>query len=721
MPHLSRRALLVSATAAGGALTLGFGFPSGTALAGRGGDELTAWIVIQPDDTVIIRVARSEMGQGCFTALPMLVAEELGCDWENVRPEYAPPHENLARKRVWGDMSTAASRSVSASHEYLRRAGATARQMLIAAAAARWQAPAAECHVSNSVVMHPPSGRSIGFGAIAASAARMPLPATVTLKQPKDWKLIGTPQKNFGARAKVVGQTIYGIDVTVPGMLLAAIAHCPVFGGSLKGVDPASALAMKGVRQVVTLTDAVAVVAESWWQAQRAVEALQPLWDLGDNAALSSADITRDLREGLQAVDADVGREDGDVETALAAAATRIEADYAVPLLAHATMEPQNCTAHVTPEKVEVWAPTQDGEASLATAAAAAGMPRNRVIVHKMMLGGGFGRRGVSQDFVHQAVVIAKAVQRPVKLIWSREEDIQHDFYRPAAMARMAAGLDSQGMPSAWSVRVSSPSIMASLAGGAMVGGFDRQTVQGLTEEMEYAIPNYRVEHAMHGMAVPVGMWRAVNYSQNEFFKECFVDEMAHAAGQDSYAFRRQLLISAPRPRAVLDAAARAAGWGKPLPLRRAQGIALGAMGGTYCAQVVEISVNADGRVRVHRVVSAIDCGHVVNPSTIVAQTEGAVLFALAAALYGEVTIKDGRVEQSNFHDYEMLRLAETPQIETVIVPSAGRWGGAGEPPVAPLAPALCNAIFAATRRRIRSLPIRKHDLRLSETQSSRG
>ena len=716
MPELSRRALLVSATAAGGVLTLGFGMPSASAAACD--CEITAWIVIRPDDTVVIRVARSEMGQGSFTALPMLVAEELACDWSKVRPEFVPPHENFRRKRAWGDMSTAASRSIAASQEYLRRAGATAREMLIAAAAARWQVAASECRAADSIVTHGPSGRSAAFASLAEAAARMPAPVDVPLKQPKDWTLIGTPQKNFGARAKVTGQPIYGIDVQLPGLLHAAIAQCPVFGGTLKEVDEATALAMKGVHRVVRMPEAVAVVADGWWQAQRALEALQPVWDPGDHATLSSADIARDLREGLQADDAEVGREDGDVEAALARAATRIEADYVVPLLAHATMEPQNCTAHVTAEKVEVWAPTQDGESSLATAAAAAGVSPARVIVHKMMLGGGFGRRGAVQDFVHQAVSIAKAVGRPVKLLWSREEDIQHDFYRPAAMARMTAGLDADGMPLAWSIRVSSPSILTSLAGGAMIGGLDRQTLQGLLEEMAYGLPNYRVEHAMRGMAVPVGMWRSVNHSQNAFFKESFLDEMAQAAGQDAYEFRRKLLASSPRQRAVLDAAARAAGWGDPLPRRRARGIALHELSGTCCAQVVEISVDPDGRIRVHRVVSAIDCGYVVNPSTVVAQSEGAIAFGLTAALYGEITLKDGRVEQSNFHDYEMLRLADMPKVDTIIVPSMGTWGGIGEPPLPPVAPALCNAIFAATRQRIRSLPIRKHDLRMSEAKS---
>jgi isoquinoline 1-oxidoreductase beta subunit len=478
----------------------------------------------------------------------------------------------------------------------------------------------------------------------------------------------------------------------------------------LHAVDAANVLGRAGIRQVVKLNDAVAVVAESWWRAKAALDALPVKWETGD-AALSNSDIIAKLHKSLMSEDGEIGREEGDVGQALASARRRVEAAYSVPFLAHATMEPQNCTAHVTPDKVEVWAPTQDGEATLAVAAAAAGVPQKRVIVHKVLLGGGFGRRSATQDFVRQAVLIAKEVGRPVKLVWSREEDIRHDFYRPAAMATQIAGLDPAGMPIAWSVKIAAPSILDSLAPGTAMGGFDRQALHGFLDDMMYAVPNYSAAYAACETPVPLGLWRGVNHSQNAFFKECFVDEMAHAARQNPYLFRRRLLAQQPRLLAVLDAAAERAQWNtKPLA-GRARGIAAHVACGSFCAQVVEVSVDMAGGLRIHRVVSAIDCGHAVNPQTVEAQTEGAIVYGLTAALYGEITIKNGGVEQSNFHDYEMLRMADMPDIETVIVPSGGFWGGVGEPPLTPLAPALCNAIFAGTGKRIRTLPIKAHDL----------
>jgi isoquinoline 1-oxidoreductase subunit beta len=711
--HLDRRSLLASIAAAGGSLVLGFEIPFGTQAvqASVSPREITAWIVIEPDETVIIRVAKSEMGQGSFTALPMLVAEELECDWSNVRAEFAPPHENRKRNRVWGNMSTGASRSISASQNDLRRAGATARAMLIAAAAARWNVPMTECTAAQGVISHGPSGRSVTFGAIAAAAADMKPPTQVALKDPKDWKLIGTRQRRFDVPDKITGKPIYAIDVQLPNMLYAAIVQCPVFKGTLKAVDETRLASMKGIRQVVKLPDAVAVVADGWWRAKKAAEALPVTWDFGGNSDVSSGTIRAQLNAGVGANDARIGRADGDVERALGQAVKRIEADYEVPFLGHATMEPQNCTAHVTADLVEVWAPTQDGETALAIAADAAGMSPDKVLIHKMMLGGGFGRRGIFQDFVRQAVLIAKAVGQPVKLIWTREEDIRHDFYRPVAMARMIAGLDANGMPIAWKIRTSGQSIIAAVSPRVMQFGVDRNFLQGLLEDMPYEIPNYLVDFAMRNSHVPVGVWRSVNHSQNAFFKESFVDEMAFAAGLDPYLFRRRLLAKKPRELAVLEAAAKRAGWGASLPSGIFRGMALHNSQSSICAQVVDASVGPDGKVRVQRVVSAIDAGHVVNPLTIELQTESAVVFGLTAALYGEITIKDGRVEQANFHDYPMLRLAEMPQVETVIVPGEG-WGGVGETAVPPLAPALCNAIFAGTGKRIRSLPLKNHDLR---------
>ncbi len=720
--RLSRRSFLISVAASGGGLVLGFELPDGCEFA-RGADappEINAWIVIAADDTVVIRVSRSEMGQGIFTALPMLVAEELECDWGKVNPQYVSPAENLSRHRVWGDMSTNASRSVSASQRILRQAGATVREMLITAAAARWDVPAGECRAENSTITHLPSGRSLRFGEVAEAAAAVTPPAHVRLKQPKDWKLIGTPRKRFDVLDKITAQPVYGIDVRLPDMLYAAIRQCPVFKGSLRSVDESKLAGRKGVRRVVRLADAVAVVAESWWQAQQAIEALAVSWDFGGNGEISSDTIEEALHEGLARPDG-VGRRNGDVVAALAASARRIEAEYRVPFLAHATMEPQNCTAQVGADRVEIWVPTQDGETALATAADAAGVPRSKVVVHRTMPGGGFGRRGAIQDFVRQAVLIAKEVGVPVKLIWSREEDIGRAFYRPMALARLTAGLDAAGMPTAWHVRVAGLSILASVI-PEMSSVIDRNFLQNFLEDMPYGIPNYLVDYAVRSTHVPVGIWRSIYYSQNAFFKESFIDEMAHAGGHDPYRLRRALLTGKPRHLAVLDAAAVRARWETTPPPGVFRGIALNEACGSVCAQVVEASVSDTGAVCVHRVVSAIDCGHVVNPLTVELQTQGAIVFALTAALYDEITIADGRVQQSNFHDYEMLRMSDMPRVETVLVPTAESggetnssgeiWGGVGEPPVAPLAPALCNAVFAATGRRIRSLPLKNHDLR---------
>ena len=668
--------------------------------------------MIQPYDTVIIRVARSEMGQGITTSLPMLVAEELQCDWSKVRAEFPSPDENLRRKRAWGEMSTGGSRSVRTSQEFLRKAGAAAREMLVAAAAAQWNVPAAECQAVNSVITHKPSGRILRYGEVAEAAAKQPPPAEPKLKDPKDWTLLGTPQKRLDTLEKVTGKPLYGIDVRVPNMVYAAIVQCPVFGGAPKSYDESKLRGLKGVRQVVRLPSGVAVVADSWWQAKQAVDALPVTWDEGQNGKVSSADIAELLRGGLAAAEAAVVRKNGDVEAALANAAKRLEADYGAPFLSHATMEPQNCTAHVSSDKVEIWVATQSGEAALAAAAAAAEVPPEKVVVHKTMLGGGFGRRGAVQDYVHQAVLIAKVVGQPVKLLWTREEDIRHDFYRPTAMARFTAGLDASGMPIAWRVRVTGPSIIANLFPQRLTGGVDQSFANGFTDEMAYAVPNYEVSYAMRTTHVPVGFWRSVNHSQNGFFRESFIDEMAHAAEQDPYQYRRKLLSKDPVRLAVLDAAAQKAGWGKPTPPGVSRGIALVEAYGTLCAQVAEASVGSNGEVRVHRVVAAVDTGHVVNPEILRAQTESGIVYGLSAALYGAITIENGRVKQGNFDDYEMLRLAGMPVVETAVVPSGGFWGGGGEPAVPPLAPALCNAIFAATGKRVRSLPLKGQDLK---------
>ena len=713
---IDRRSFLVSAATVGGALALGFDIPFGPRAAGASAaaPEITAWIVIKPDDTVIIRVAKSEMGQGSFTALPMLVAEELECDWSKVQAEFAAPQDNLRRQRVWGDMSTGGSRSIRSSHEFLRKAGATAREMLIAAAAAAWNVPASECSAAHSIVTHRASGRTVSFGEVAAAAARVAAPDEVTLKHPKDWTLAGKPTKRLDVIDKVQGKPIYGIDVRLPGMLYAAVIQSPAFRGKLKAVDDSRLGAVNGVRKVVRLDHAVAVIADSWWRAKTAVELLDVVWEDTGGQKVTDDSIAELLRGGLSADKAGAGRKQGDVALGLASAAKRIEAEYAVPFLAHATLEPQNCTAHVSGGKVEIWVPTQSGEAALASAATAAGVPQSNVTVHKCMLGGGFGRRGVVQDFVTLAVRIAKEVDRPVKVLWSREEDMRHDFYRPVAMAKMTAGLDVAGMPLAWHVRLTGQSVLGSLQPMLIRSGLDRHFQEGFLADMPYAVPNYLVDYAIRMTHVPVGFWRCVNHTQNCFFKESFIDELAHAAAQDPYQYRRKLIADHPHAAqltAVLDAVARKAQWGTPLPEGVQRGIALNEAGGTFTAAVIEASVGTQSGLRVHRVVCAIDCGHVVNPLTVEMQVESAVVFALTAALYGEITIKDGRVEQSNFHDYRMLRLREMPKVETIVMPSGGFWSGVGEPPVAVVAPALCNAIFAATGKRIRSLPLKNHEL----------
>ncbi len=729
---LSRRCFLTGVSAVGGGLTLAFAIPLATA---RGTDrpphpppqagedaveaapeapeapEVTAWLAIHPDDEVVIRIARAEMGQGALTGLAMLIAEELECDWAKVRSEFVSPQENFRRGRVWGDMSTGASRSIASSQLYLRQAGAMAREMLIAAAAARWNVSPAQCRAQKSVIAHERSGRTVTFGAVAAAAAKIAPPAAVKLKHPGEWQLAGKPRRRLDVRDKILARPVYAIDVRLPGMLYAAIVQCPVYGGTLKAVDERAIAAMPGVRRLVRMRDAVAVVADSWWRAKRAVETVPIAWDDGGNGQVSSAEIAAFVRGGLAAKGAKIGRADGDVGAALARAAKRLEADYTVPFLAHATMEPQTCTAHVKPDGVEIWVPSQDATTALVTAAVAAGVANDKVVVHPMMLGGGFGRRGTIQEYVRQAVLIAKEVSEPVKLVWTREEDVKHDFYRPFGMARLVAGLGADGLPLAWTIRLAGPSFVAAIVPGFAMSGIDRSFLSGLLHEMPYAVPNYLVDYVVRQTCVPLGVWRAINYTQNAFYKECFVDEMAHAAGADPYLYRRRLLQKNRKNLAVLDAAAKKADWGAPLPAGVSRGIALNEACGSYCAQVVEASVK-DGAVRVHRVVCALDCGYVVNPLSVEMQTEGAVVFALSAALNGEITIKDGGAAQANFDDYQMLRIADAPKVETVMVPSGGFWGGVGEPPVPPLAPALCNAIFAATGKRIRSLPLKNHDLR---------
>jgi isoquinoline 1-oxidoreductase subunit beta len=708
-----RRQFLKASAAVGGGFALQFSFPAfGAAAKGPAGTEVNAWIVIHPDDRVVVRIARSEMGQGTYTALAQLVAEELDCDWMKVSSEFASPNENVKRKRIWGSMLTGGSLGVRSSQDYVRKAGASAREMLVAAAAAQWKVPGSECRAEKGVITHGPSKRRLRYGQVAAEAAKLEPPKDVALRDPKDWKIAGRPVRRFDIPDKVLGKPVFGVDVMLPGMLHASIAQCPVFGGKVKSVDSTSAEKMRGVKKIVREEGFVAAIADSWWRANEALKKVKVEWDPGVNGNTSDATITAMLKDGLADPKLPEARRIGDAAQALASAAKVVESEYHSPYINHATLEPQTCTAWFKPDGfLEVWTSTQDGEASLATAAETAGMPPERVEVHKAMVGGGFGRRGGSQDFVIQGVLIARAMPGvPVKLMWSREEDMQHGFYRPASIVRMRAGLDAQGKVIAMHTRIACPSILALLSPRNLTNGIDFTAVRSFNDS-PYDIANQQVDYAMRNGHVPVGFWRAPG-QQNLFYRECFIDELAAAAGKDPLAFRLQMLKADSRDRLVLEAAARAAGWGTPPPAGTHRGIAVASGFGSFGATVAEVSVNAKGELKVHRVVFAIDSGYVVNPDTCRAQAEGNVLFGLGALLYQENTIRDGRVVESNFNDFTLPGIADMPVVETVLVPTGGFWGGHGEPGILSLAPAVCNAIFAATGKRILSLPLKHHDLR---------
>jgi isoquinoline 1-oxidoreductase beta subunit len=717
---LSRRAFLVgSATVGGGLLVELYQAPAVLAkksektASARAGAEVTAWVLVRPDNTITIQVARTEMGQGSFTGLPMLIAEELACDWSKVQAQYASTSEHLRRNRVYGDMLTGGSRSIRDSNEYLRKAGAAARMMLVSAAAQRMGVPTAECTVNKSVITHTASNHTMSFGEVAEDAGKLEIPTNIALKDPREWTLIGQPLKRFDIPDKVTGKTPFAIDTRLPGMLYAAIAQCPVFGGTFKSADEAKIAKMDNVVKVVPLPDAVAVIAKgSWWYAQQALKELPIEWDFGDNAKVDSDSIMKFFRDGVTMKEAPVSRNEGDTEKAFAAAAQTVEAEYYAPYLEHATMEPQNCTVLFKNGHVDIWATSQNSEATAAQAAEVTEVPLSNVEVHKVHIGGGYGRRGLFHDASRQALMIAKALPgKPIQLIWSREEDIQHGRYRPAALVQLRAALDSSGAPTAFYVRQADQSIFSAVRPEMVKNGIDSIGTRVFSDS-PYAFPNQRMEYAMRNTHVPPGPWRAVAHSNNPFFRECFIDELAIAAKQDPYQFRRKLLEKAPKDLGILDAVAKAAGWEKPLPAGVHRGIAMQDAYGSYTAAVIEISVSDKGELKIHRVVLGLDCGYVVNPDSVRAQAEGCVVYGLTAALYGEITIKDGRVAQSNFHDYQMMKLAEMPKVEVVLAPTGGFWGGAGEPPLAPLAPALCNAIFAATGKRIRSLPLKHHDLR---------
>ncbi len=714
------------ATAVGGGFALSWGLPggvmeavaqtTGTPLtpASAGGTPVGIWVAIKPDDTTVIRIARSEMGQGTLTGLAQLVADELGADWTKVTTEYVPPEVNQASKRAWGEMLTGGSQGIRQSVDYVRQGGAAARTMLERAAAAQWGVPASECRGHEGAVTHAGSGRSLRYGQLAEAAGKLPVPQDVALKAPGDWTIIGKPLPRLDTAEKTNGTAAYAIDVALPGMLLAAITQCPVFGGKVAGFDAQAVQGMPGVRHVLPVGDnAVAVVADTWWQAKTALEKLPVTWDEGPGAKEDSKAIAARLAEGLDAPTAAVGNKAGDAPGALAKARRTVTATYGTPFLNHATLEPMNCTAKLDGDRLEVWVGTQNGDATLAAAAEAGGVPLERVRVNKYLLGGGFGRRG-QQDYTRQAVLLAKQIPgRPVKLIWSREEDMQHGYYRPITQCKLTAALDDAGNVEALHVRISGQSILAYLAPNRMTNGLDMLQFQGLIPaEFGYnAIPNLLIDHAPRGTSVPVGFWRGVNHNQNAVYVECFIDELAAAAGRDPLEFRRAMLARSPKHLAVLNAAAERAGWGTPLPAGVFRGLCQNCGFGSYTAAVAEVSVSKAGELKILRIVAATNPGHVVNPDQVTAQVEGSFTYGMSALLYSENTVEGGRVVESNFDSYQVARMADTPKIETVLAPTGGFWGGVGEPTIAVAAPAVLNAIYAATGKRVRSLPLKNADL----------
>ena len=713
MDPISRRQLLFASAAAGGGLLLGWEHEASAAVLAapvKGGQPAFApngFIRIGRDGKVSLIQSQVEMGQGTYTSMSQLLAEELEVGLDQVTVEHAPPNDALYTNPALGDQETGASTSVRMFYEPLRKAGATARTMLVTAAARRWNVDPTSCQAARGVVTHAATGRKLGYGALADDAAKVPVPEKVTLKDPKDFKLIGTPAKRLDTAGKVNGKTEYAIDVRLPGMKIATVAASPVVGGKLASIDDAKAKAVPGVRQIVRLDDTVAVVADNMWAAKRGLSALVLRWDDGPNGSISTADVVRGLEEASKTGGV-VVRNEGDAAKAIAGAPNKVEAVYQAPFLAHATMEPMNCTVDLRPDSCEVWTGTQVLTRAHRGAAKEAGLPVEKVVVHNHYLGGGFGRR-LEFDMVTQAVRIAKHVKGPVKVVWTREEDIQHDVFRPYYMDRFSAGLGADGKPVSWTHRIVGPAILARYAPPVFKDGIDLDGVDGAAQLL-YEIPSIRVEYVRHEEPVlNTGFWRGVGVTHNDFVIESFMDELAVAAKQDPVAYRRALLRKSPRATAVLDAAAQAAGWGKPLPAGRGRGVSLlFSEWGSYLAQVAEVEVSKAGDVRVHRVVLAVDCGQVVNPDTVKAQMEGGIIFGISGALWGEVTLEKGRVQQSNFHDYRVMRIDETPAIEVILIRNGEKPGGIGEPGTAVTAPAIANAVFAATGKRIRKLPIER-------------
>jgi isoquinoline 1-oxidoreductase beta subunit len=713
VPKLDRRDFLKSGAAGAVGLVIGFYLPGSRAVAelapvAPGASALNAWIRIASDESVTIVIDKSEMGQGIITSLSMLAAEELECDWKKIRWEFAPA-DKAYFNTIFGMQGTGGSMSIRASWKPMSQAGASAREMLIAAAAQKWGVDKTACRVENGAVINTVTKARASYGSLADAAAKLPVPADVPLKDPKTYKLVGKATKRLDTPIKTNGRAEFGLDVRRPGMLHAVVARCPVFGGKVASFDATKAKGMPGVKSVIQISTGVAVIADNTWNAMEGRRALDIKWDEGPNGSLTSAGIRKLFAERAEKPGA-VARKDGDVPAAMGTADRKIGAVYEAPYQAHVTMEPMNCTADVRAGSCDVWVPTQFQTVNQNTAAKITGLKPEQVHIHTTYLGGGFGRRA-EQDFVIEAVESSKAVGAPVQVTFSREDDVQHDMYRPASYCQFSAGLDAEGWPVAWNARIASPSIMTRFFGpGALKNGVDESSVEGVSD-IAYAIPNLLVDYQLTEPGIPVGFWRSVGASQNGFFSESFVDEIAAASGKDPYQFRRKLLATAPRHLGVLELAAAKADWGKPLAAGRFRGIAVVKAFDTYVAEVVEISVAREGTVQVHRVVCAVDCGRVINPATVEAQMQGAIVYGLTAALKGGITIDRGRVQQSNFSDYDLWRMNEMPHVEVHIVPSEESPTGCGEPGVPPVAPAVCNAIFAATGKRIRSLPVRAEDL----------
>jgi isoquinoline 1-oxidoreductase beta subunit len=709
---LTRRVFLKSATAAGGGLMLGVYLPLGAdpVLTAAGSFEPNVWIRINGDDTVRIMLTMLEMGQGVMTSMPMLVAEELDFDWTKIKTEWAPADAKYGNPNFGGQQLTAGSNSVRGMWKLLREAGATARAMLVTAAAQTWGVPENTVTTDKGEVIHQASRRRLTYGALVDKAAALPVPKSVALKDPKQFKLLGQSLPRLDIPEKVNGTAVFGMDVKLPGLLTARVVRCPVFGGKVASFNADKAKAVPGVRFVTPISSGIAVVADNYWAASKGAQALEVTWNEGALASLNSADIMKKYAE-LAQQPGKVARNDGNADTALNSAPRKIDRVYDAPFLAHATMEPMNCTADVKAGSCDVYVPTQGQTASHAAAVAASALSADKVKVHTTYMGGGFGRRGEA-DFVTDAVETSKAVGRPVKVVWTREDDMQHDYYRPVSYARMWGAVDQQGRPTAFMQRLVQQSLMKRI-GGLGPDGVDRISVDG-SATLPYDIPNIRVEYTETDPGIPYGFWRSVGASFQGFVVEAFIDELAAAAGKDPYQFRRDLLGKAPRHRAALELAAEKSGWGTKLPAGRGRGIAVMDAFGSVLAQVTEVSVDQQGAVKVHKVVCTVDTGWVINPDTIKAQMEGGIVYGLTAALKGEITIKNGRVEQRHFNDYQVMRHNEMPQIDVYIVPSTEAPGGIGEPSTALAAGSLVNAVYAATGKRIYSLPIRPQQLRNS-------